>query len=174
MFVAGGAVRTIITGESVSDIDIFFQTPELAHEFKKNLESKNAQKIFECPKGELFTFLYQNFKFQLIMKRYYQNATELLNSFDFTICRFGFELFDINNAGFMTRRFALNKSDMIDLQKRHLRIHRIEYPVATLNRVHKYMKKGFVPYHQEDFFKQLVFAIRAAPVDEANLALYID
>lgn len=177
IWVAGGAVRTILTGEEVSDVDLFFRDQAARDDMIRNLDSKGAKQLFVCPKRELFTYDFRGFKVQLICKRYYETKRQLLDSFDFTICRFGFSLSDVHQldghprvADFVSLAF----SDYYDLQRRHLRVHKIEYPVATLNRIQKYMKKGFKPWHQEDFYVQLVMAIKAAPIDEEHMALYID
>ena len=58
IFVAGGYLRSVITGDSISDIDVFTDTPELARacanelaqEVKKKLvETKNAFTIYTHP-----------------------------------------------------------------------------------------------------------------------------
>jgi tRNA nucleotidyltransferase/poly(A) polymerase len=176
VYVAGGCVRTLLTGEQVTDIDFFFRDRESLESTRSHLLHHGARLIFKCPRNELFTYEFKGYKVQLICKRFYTSLGELLDSFDFTICRFGFVLADVvmleraNLAKFLTRDI----NDYNDLQRRVLRVHRIEYPVASLNRVHKYMKKGFVPYNTEDFFIQLVMAVKTAPLDEEHLALYID
>jgi hypothetical protein len=178
VFCAGGACRTMLTGEPLEDIDLFFYSDAALQYTKTALKFAGAKLVFSCPEGELFTYKFMDMKVQLIAKRFYVGIGELLSSFDFTICRFGLSLRQFSTllirGDIRPSDFYLNVADLKDLQTRTLRIHRVEYPVATLHRITKYMKKGYKPFDQQDFYVQLVHAIKAVPINEENLALYID
>ena len=85
IFVAGGYLRSVITGDSISDIDVFTDTPILARacagwvaqESKKKLiETKNALTIYTRPHP-----------IQFIHRWTFKKPEECVQSFDFTIAR---------------------------------------------------------------------------------------
>ena len=103
-FIAGGAIRRIITGEDLEkgDIDFFFRTPEDLEKYKqllltwknvKFISSKDHVETFELTYGGkmspvTFGHVEVKIEIQLIKIGYYPTAEDLLNSFDYTIAQF--------------------------------------------------------------------------------------
>ncbi len=81
IFVAGGYLRCIITGEKINDIDVFTCSKSLAKELfdelkgdNETIETENAYTIKTFP------------AIQIIHRWQFDTATDTAKSFDFTIC----------------------------------------------------------------------------------------
>jgi hypothetical protein len=83
-------------------------------------ESKNVVKIN-----------YKGYKFDLV-KKLFNNPQECIDAFDFTICCVAVD----------KNKTYINKTFFMDLAKRALVINTIPYPLSTLWRMQKYIKKG--------------------------------
>lgn len=163
VWVAGGALRTLFNPcEVISDFDLFFQDSKALDFTQDILEMSGYKLIFECPKGELFTYRYRDVKIQCIAKRFYSDAIDLIDSFDFTICQ----------AAFDGTTLHITKSMIKSAKKKNLYLHKVTYPVATLNRMMKYKEKGY--YVLEKTLRDIALQISAGTFDGEQLALYID
>lgn len=166
-YLAGGACRTMLTNEPVVDFDLFFESKEAAADMESFLQSqKNCCEMYRCKGGELVTLQVGVFKIQLITKTFHPNVEHLLERFDFTICKFGMDL----NTGMMT----YSRKDEEDLFNKTLRINNLQYPVATLHRVQKYLAKGYKPEDWQEFWADILTRASNIELTEENLALYID
>lgn len=167
VYLAGGAVRTMLTNEPVVDFDLFFDSADTADRVEKYIATlKNANEIFRCQKGELITYQIRSFKIQLIKKTYHPNIEDLLARFDFTICKFGFDM--------GSQTLAYTRQDEYDLYNKILRINELQYPVATMHRVQKYLAKGYKPEDWQAFWADLITRSHGIELTDENLALYID
>lgn len=148
---AGGAIRSFVTNEAPNDFDIFIIGSE-----SKNSPFRNqiidfflqiGQKVFECPEHSLFTFKCPFGKVQVITPMVYPNVRSLLDSFDLTPTR-----------GAYDGQFVwCDKSFIRDSKKKILNIHRITYPLATMNRIYKYRSYGFNTFQAtEQFIRSLI------------------
>jgi len=162
IILGGGAVRSMITGEPISDYDLFFTGNEAVDVTKRYLVDCDFVKVFECPLGELTTYINGNVKVQLITKMFYTDPSDLVNSFDFTVTMFAWD-----GDKIYTCRRAIK-----DARKKNLGINEVTFPVATINRIHKYRNKGY--RFTEEFGKDLVIKINRGAFDETQLALYVD
>lgn len=162
VWLAGGALRTILSKDEIKDYDLFFKDEAFFYATTVHLEVLGAIKTFECPKKELFTYKYGNLKIQLIKKRYYESPEVLLNSFDFTVCQFCW------NGRVL---FVSSKNSIKDSKNRNLRINEIQYPVASLNRLVKYAKRGYKYFDALDDF---ISKTGKLTLTEENRVLYID
>lgn len=72
-------------------------------------------------------------KIQLIHFKFYANAAEVIDSFDFTLCQFAFDGETLTYADFA----------LFDAARKRLVIHKITYPVSTMRRLLKYQQQGF-------------------------------
>lgn len=174
VWLAGGAARTLITNERVSDYDLFFKSHTECDWTKERLRALgNYSCVFRCPKGELETWKSTKGgpKVQLITKRYYSDAQDLINSFDFTICRF---VTEARGTESHPRIVLRSPEDEFDAVNHFLRIWKVEYPVATLNRIQKYLKKGYQPWDGQGFWESVALAVQGIVLTEENSALYVD
>lgn len=144
-FICGGAVRrSLMPGCSPldSDIDMFFRDADemifakdalLGMGFKQLSEnSTNTTMSGKLEIGDVFRGL----KVQLIHIAYYSEVKDVLDSFDFTICQFGY---DSN-----TRQFWFSSVAMIDLMSKRIVVHKVTYAVSTVRRLMKYAKQGYL------------------------------
>jgi len=159
VWLAGGATRSFITGEIPSDFDMFFKTQELADKSKQVLESKGYIKTFQCPIGSLTTYKLNDIKVQVITPRFYKSINELVDSFDFTTTL----------AGIDNKYLYINKQFIKDTKKKVLRIHRLTYPVATINRAYKYKGKG---YSIIDCLRDILERVNLHDPDIVDLSTY--
>jgi len=162
IILGGGAVRSMITGEPISDYDLFFTGNKAVDVTKRYLVDCDFVKVFECPLGELTTYINGNVKVQLITKMFYTDPSHLVNSFDFTVTMFAWD-----GDKIYTCRRAIK-----DTRKKNLGINEVTFPVATINRIHKYRNKGY--RFTEEFGKDLVIEINRGAFDETQLSLYVD
>lgn len=162
---AGGALRTLVDhSEEIQDYDLFFLDQSKIETTKESLVSKGYKNIFTCPKGELFTYYNEdeNIKVQLINKRNYLDCNDLINSFDITACCCAY---DGNNL-YKHDRFVF------DVLNKRLNINVVEYPVASMKRIAKYINKGYVLTNEAA--EKFVMLSNQMQLTEENLAFYID
>lgn len=131
--IAGGALRDSLINEKIKDIDIFCQDQSavlaLEEWFKKqpNVKILNGNEV-------LSNFLLDGHWFQIIRDKYFDlSSDELIKKFDFTIC------------GIMMNKNEIRVLPTFyeDLVCKRLRINNILYPLSTLERLQKYIKKGY-------------------------------
>lgn len=163
----GGAIRCIFDKTPLDDFDLFFKNREESIKATIKFEKDNWKLVFKCPLGYLTTFKKdingKTYKAQLITKQFYDNPMVAMESFDFNACLFGY----FNNC------FYLNKHSLKDVVHKRLKIFNLTYPVATINRLIKYRKKGYVI---NDAIMEIVNRLLAANEVDFNgkLQLYID
>lgn len=167
-WLAGGALRSLLDpDQSVSDYDLFFKNVQAAEMMGEILEKQYKFKlIFKCPKGELRTYKKHDIKIQLITKSSYKSVDDLLSSFDFTICMAAIEF----NGSPRKLHFTCLWVD--DVKKKHLRFHRITYPVATMNRMYKYREKGYFMPQSE--YVSFIMDVQLKEFNNEELVLYVD
>jgi hypothetical protein len=85
IFVAGGYLRSVITGDSISDIDVFTDTPELARACANELAQEVKKKLVETKNA--FTIYTHPHPIQFIHRWTFKKPEECVQSFDFTIAR---------------------------------------------------------------------------------------
>lgn len=130
-WIAGGAVRDYYSlGYITSDIDIYFPNQDEFNKAFYQFDYLKARLIYENEK--IAIWLYNNKKFELI-KIYFSTPEETINAFDFTVCCCAVSF---NNVYF-------HETFFIDLSKRRLVINKLPYPISTLQRLQKYIKKGY-------------------------------
>ena len=75
---------------------------------------------------------------QLIKLAWYTDAEHVIDSFDLTVAQFAVQ---ITNSG--EAELVANPISFIDLARKRLVLHRMQFPSSTLRRVIKYSKKGY-------------------------------
>jgi len=163
-YLAGGSLRTFVdTSETVSDYDLFFKSQAARDRQLEVLKGLGFIVVFQCPRGELTTLtLAKTIKVQLITKRFYTDHKDLLGSFDFNVCKACIT----EGVLYFSREFIKG------VVKKVLLIDRVEYPVATINRIGKYQAKGY--RLTQDNLVNFINLLKANEFNEESLALYID
>lgn len=141
----GGAIRSLFSGETPNDYDIFFvdqyksirndTLESTMRDLEERFIKQGGKVIFRCPENMLISINLNGAQIQLINRRKapYQNIKHLFDSFDFHVCQFALHR---NNV-------LLTKEALRSLRKKNLTLHRLTYPSATINRLSKYRDKGF-------------------------------
>ena len=136
-WIAGGAIRQWFSRtEESSDIDIFAINEKSLLDFKNEYLLSPYYKMTNKTKYQE-TWSNHELSLQLINIKYYANAHELLDSFDFTICQFAWD----------GKTIYSTKEAVISTLRKHLAVHRIapEFAVDSLRRAFKYNQKGYKP-----------------------------
>lgn len=137
-WIAGGALRRTLQGkEPDSDFDFFFHDADQLEAFRLKLESRGMDKVRETVhhvhyRGRLGDSGIDR-DIQCIRFAFYNSASAVIDSFDYTICMLAFD----------GDKLTLGEFTLWDLGRRRLAIHRITYPVATMRRMLKYASQGF-------------------------------
>lgn len=94
--VAGGFIRSCIFNESISDIDVFAPSEEKAKQLVQELKTsfdekiKNKVESWILTTNNAFTLVGPKPSCQFIHRWTFNNAEDLIASFDFTICKAAF------------------------------------------------------------------------------------
>ena len=164
VILAGGALRSLVDYcDEIMDYDLFVLDSNLISQLQSDITKKGFKKVFECPKGELFTFVsVDNIKVQIINKRTYYSMEDLISSFDITACCCAYD----------GTNFCYNERFVFDNLNKLININKVEYPNATLRRIAKYVKKGFKLSQRgcSDF----TTAVNQMVLTEQNSEFYID
>ena len=161
VWISGGIVRNWMLGEYLNtDIDFFSSDKsKLAtlvyhlrnkYGFKPYLISKNAIKGTIKLKGK-------EVKVDIV-KRLFENQQETIENFDFTVC-----CFSTNGE-----TFVYNESAPFDLLRKRLVVNSLPYPVDTLKRLQRYIKKGYTACNGT----LMTLAIEITKVDPNNTDLF--
>lgn len=141
-WVAGGAVRDFFSKGYVSyqgDYDLYFKNKDnadkverliLGDTVKESVIKSNPEIIF---KSNLLTrIIYEGKRLDLV-KRYFPSMEDTIDAFDFTVCC----------CATNGEEIKVHPTFFADLAKKRLVINKIFYPLSTLQRVQKYIKKDF-------------------------------
>jgi hypothetical protein len=130
--VAGGAVRDKLLDVDIKDYDLFVQDKEtedkLMEFYKANGKEGNVN-------SQLANYTYEGKWIQIIRGKYYNmETTELIDSFDFTI-----------TMAMVTMKHGLRVGEFFyqGIATKHLRINRLDFPLSSLERMQKYINKGY-------------------------------
>jgi len=132
--IAGGAVRDSLFGNEYSDIDIFGLTKEDLDLFVKlNLSKGHGYKLVYF-NDNLRTYRKGKIKVQIIYREY-EKLTDIIDSFDFTVCQFMYD----------GDKVICNPSGLLDVYHKRIVINHLEplFVFDSLRRVQKYVQKGY-------------------------------
>lgn len=146
-WLAGGYIRRTLTNQKLdSDLDFFFRNEEQLKEFALGLEDRGATKVKENDKNQMYVLPSKigvlddekkihlpELNIQLINFRYYDSMDAVLDSFDFTLCQFGFD----------GQYISMNEFALWDTARKQIVPHKVSFGVATLRRLIKYTNQGY-------------------------------
>lgn len=145
--IAGGFIRNIFTKSEVNDVDIYFRSKEQLKNLLLNEFSGNF--IVSITKKAIM-FRIDNKLLQLIYIDYYDYASKLFDSFDFTICMGAFD--------FKSEEFKLHQDFLKHNSQRQLMFNtKTLFPIISALRVNKYIDKGYTISKHE--FIKVMFTI---------------
>lgn len=130
--VAGGAVRDKLLDAEIKDIDLFVEDKETEDKLMAFLKEKGKE---GNTNSQLANYTFEGKWIQVIRSKYYNmQTTEVIDSFDFTICM---AMVTIDHGLRVGQYFYEG------VATKHLRVHSLPFPLASLERMQKYIKKGY-------------------------------
>lgn len=168
-YLAGGAIRSIVDNTPIQDYDLFFTDKETRDKVEKEIGIESA--YFRCPNDKLISMRKYGVKIQLCSPLYYPTASALLNSFDLTASCFVVQCHKVTSW-----MLIMHPDTLADIAYKRIKLNNVTYPIATINRIHKYRQKGYTI--TDDVWKDLLTRIRGLSQedfeDPDKMALYID
>ena len=138
-WLAGGAVRKSYIGLPVggADWDIWFRSAEQYDRAEKLMHGLNAEVAWASNNAITFHYHYEGVKhnIQLIKRRFFQSAQEVIDQFDFTVCQL------ITDGD----QLILGPYTAHDLENRTLRSAQLAPQSYIISRMIKYMVYGYYP-----------------------------
>lgn len=132
-FIAGGFIRNLFTNSEINDIDIYFRSKS---QLEKLLCNEFNGKHVLCATKKAITFQYESKQLQFIHINYFDNATQIFDSFDFTCCMGAFD--------FKNEEFILHKDFLKHNAQRILKFNsKTLFPIVSALRINKYVEKGY-------------------------------
>ena len=148
-WIAGGALRRTLSGQSLSsDFDFFFASQEQFDAFCKEIKDAGGWQVsandhnatLKMPSvrpepigDDEFSPYLPEIEIQAIKTRWYANIDDVLDSFDFTICQFGYD----------GEHLVCGDYSLWDLGRKRLVPHRLTFAVASFRRMLKYTRQGY-------------------------------
>ena len=130
--VAGGCIRDKMLDTEIKDIDIFVQDAETESKLMDFLKSNGKEGI---QNSQLANYTYNGKWVQVIRAKYYDmKTTELIDSFDFTLTM----------AMITSDGLKVGPNFFEALATKHIRVNKITFPLSSLERMQKYIKKGYI------------------------------
>lgn len=127
-YLAGGVWLSALLNTPHKDLDIYFNSTENTEAFGKELDPK-----LWITEGKSNIRIKQ---FELMRFVTYLTAMDCINDFDFSCCQIAWD----------GVTFYFGEYTLLDIESRYLRLLDIHAPlVPTLNRITKYINKGFKP-----------------------------
>ena len=162
---AGGALRVLVDpcNEEICDYDLFVTDQSVLGKLLSDIQEMGYNKVFECPKRELFTFVKEGeYKIQVINKRPYWDCEDIISSFDITA----------SCAAWDGENFYKHERFVFDVLNKRINLNAVEYPNATMKRIVKYALKGYtLTSEANDFF---ISRVNSMELTEENRVMYID
>jgi hypothetical protein len=176
-YLAGGAMRSLITGETPQDYDLFFSEENEVDLIKEKLAAMGAECYWACPEGKMFSYKLKinagdeifpepiEIKIQLILQSY-NSFEDHLHSFDFDCCCCGTDGQSIT----FTKKFVKS------VKFKRLTLNRLMFPVATIKRLVKFSNKGFNINPAVESIVNNIHGngMRGIIYDEDQMRIYID
>jgi hypothetical protein len=132
-WIAGGAVRDYFSqGYCSSDLDLYSQIRKSLEKAKQWMINDGAIILFENQNA--IKISWRKLKLDLITY-FFEDMAQCIETFDFTVCCAA-----INYGEVVT-----HQTFWMDLAKRRLVINKVTFPLSTMWRMHKYIKKVTLP-----------------------------
>jgi hypothetical protein len=135
VFVAGGTITSLFSGNPINDIDLYFRSEASLAELVEKIYEDSGDWVHALTKKALLVKV-DDKEVQLIHFKYFENAEQIFDSFDFTICMGVYD--------FKTEEFILHNDFLKHNAQRQLRFNKnTAFPIVSLLRVQKYKDKGY-------------------------------
>ena len=166
-FVAGGALRSIFTGEEINDLDVYFRDFESFKRTILDMENDAGYCRSYTDKSVLFTLIRDNivYNVQFIFFKFFDNPEEIFDTFDFTNCM---ALYD-----FKTNEIIAKEEFFLHNMQRRLVVNvETSYPILSALRVKKYTDRKY-SISKKEFVKIMIAVNRLKINDWSELENHI-
>lgn len=130
LWIAGGAIRSWFTNERRSDVDLFFPNDKEREKVLNHMKGLDSEVVFENENVTKIKYKKQVFD---ICKPTFGSPQETIKDFDFTV-----SMFACNRQSFWC-----GEESFMDLASRRLCINKAPFPMSSLSRMQKYIRKGY-------------------------------
>lgn len=138
-WLAGGAVRKFYLGQKIdySDFDLWFANLEQFNATRNLVVALGCNEVYSTDNAISYKYYdsSQPYNIQLIRRRFFDNAQEIINGFDFTVCQ-------LVTDG---RRMKVGAETVLDIKSKTLRLAQKSLPSHIVPRMIKYMVYGYRP-----------------------------
>lgn len=138
--IAGGAITALFTGQKIRDWDIYFRNAKDCEQ-AKTWFSLNGTLANQTDTSMSYHLGKQEKPYQLIvMPELFGDPKTIFNYYDFTVCMAAYQFFENGND----ERFVFGDDFFKHISQRRLVFHTgTMFPICSMLRVMKYIKKGF-------------------------------
>jgi len=153
-YISGGVITSVFTRKKINDVDIYFLTEDSRVNFMKDLKAENkfvnnydrakTEAMFNAARKKpqityvtdnATSFFFKDKKYQVITAFYGEPGT-VFDKYDFTI--------NMGAYNPETKEFIVHEDLFEHLSQRRLVINiGTEYPISTVVRIFKYIRKGY-------------------------------
>lgn len=140
--VAGGFIRSCITREEVSDIDLFTTSKELAKQLAEELRQEDDPKLWETDNAYSLNSKRFPFPVQFIHRWVFEKPEQIVPSFDFTIARAAI-WWNANSNSWQSMCSSSFYSDLAAKRLVYCSPERNEDAGGSIIRVLKFYQKGY-------------------------------
>jgi hypothetical protein len=134
-FIAGGALTSVFSGRRINDLDLFFRDEADFTALRKRIERDGIVPSFAT--ASALSYNIEGERIQLIRK-YFGDPWFIISVFDFTICKAAY-----NPAAGLDSQFILGDDFLYDLAQKTLHYIPGDFPLSSLWRVQKFIKRDF-------------------------------
>lgn len=163
-FIAGGCILSILTGQPVADIDMYFSSREAVAEFIQTNDNVYLHSVTDKSISlSLQTSKYGTKEFQLIYFDNYKNADEIFSDFDFSVCMCAYSFDD--------KQFYFHDDFWKDVVAKKLKFNSgTKFPIISMLRVNKYQKKGYEISNSE--LRKIALAVSKLNLEDKETFLH--
>jgi len=141
--IAGGFVRAYFAGERPSDLDLYFRNSQDLEIVLENLKENGWNIGFQTDRA---TSMVKNGRLVQLISIVYGDPSHVIELFDFTVCSAAVILYTENsreNEEIFAGKIFLHDDFMEHLAGRVLVYTGSQYPLSSLKRAFKYVKRGY-------------------------------
>jgi len=163
-FIAGGCILSIMTGQPVNDVDMYFSSRESVAEFIQSNDNVYLHSVTDKSISlSLQTSKYGTKEFQLIYFDNYKSADEIFSDFDFSVCMCAYSFDD--------KQFYFHDDFWKDVAAKKLKFNSgTKFPIISMLRVNKYQKKGYEISNSE--LRKIALAVSKLNLEDKETFLH--
>lgn len=132
--IAGGALTSIFTGQQINDVDLYFKSKDAFIAAIHRAYENGLWCVWATDRA--VTFKKGDCTVQLMHFDFFEDAAEVFDAFDFTVCMAAYDL--------DKEAFVFHEDFLKHASQRYLKFHSgTRFPFGSLLRVMKYQSRGY-------------------------------